>query len=46
MDLDSNEEKYYASEDIEDEGKPYSQFLENSDNGPSTQREMTAAQMF
>jgi hypothetical protein len=45
MDSDSNKEKYYASEDMEDKGEPCPQFLDNSDNRPSP-REVTEAEMF
>jgi hypothetical protein len=46
MDSDSDKEKYYASEDTEDEGEPHPQFLENADNRSSPQCEVTEVEMF
>jgi hypothetical protein len=46
MDSDSDKEKYYASEDTEDEGEPHPQFLENSDDGRSPSHEVTKVEMF
>jgi hypothetical protein len=44
MDSDSDEKKYYASEDMKDEGEPRPQFLDNSDDRPSPQHEVTEAE--
>jgi hypothetical protein len=45
MDSDSNEENYYSSEDMEDEGEPRPQFFKNSNDRPLSQRLVTEVEM-